>query len=240
MRHLFYFIAAALIITISSCDTFGHRVEGNGKIKSETRNVGNFKRIEVSDNIKLHIKQDAAYSLRIDADENLMEYIEVDGGGEELRIRTRNGFNLDPSKSIDVYVSAPSLDGLNASGASDVDSENTLSSSGTFDMDVSGASNVDIDVKAPKVRAGLSGASRAILRGETKDLVLNGSGASELRCFDMLSENTDVDVSGASNADVFASVSLKADASGASNVRYKGSPSVDQNTSGAGSVGKAD
>jgi hypothetical protein len=54
-----------------------------------------------------------------------------------------------------------------------------------------------------------------------------------------MAESADIHVYGSSDADVFASVNLRAESSGASNVRYKGSPSVSQNTSGAGSVGKA-
>jgi hypothetical protein len=68
---------------------------------------------------------------------------------------------------------------------------------------------------------------------------MHGSGASEFRCFDLMAESADVNVSGASNADVFASVNLKAEASGASNIRYKGKPSVSSNTSGAGNVASA-
>ena len=108
-----------------------------------------------------------------------------------------------------------------------------------MDIDVSGASEINLEVKAPRIKAGLSGASKGTFRGETKDVSLHGSGASEFRAFDLMAENSDVDVSGASNADVFASVNLKAEASGASNIRYKGKPSVSSNTSGAGNVASA-
>jgi hypothetical protein len=53
--------------------------------------------------------------------------------------------------------------------------------------------------------------------------------------------NAHVKLSGASGAEVFASVKLDANASGASHVKYKGNPAeVGQSVSGAASVKKAE
>ena len=96
-----------------------------------------------------------------------------------------------------------------------------------------------MDIKTPKISSEITGASSLKLSGETKDLVISASGASHAKCFELMSENADVDLSGASSADVFASISVKGEASGASNVKYKGNAtSVVVNTSGAGSVKK--
>jgi hypothetical protein len=228
-----------LSLFFSACDTFGERVEGNGNIQSINRPSGHFSGVQVSSNINLRIKQDSTWSVRIVADDNLMDLIETVVHDDILDIAVRDNYNLDPTKSIDVYVTAPEFRRLGASGATEIISESKIVTSGTLDIDVSGASNIILDLKAPRVEAGLSGASKATLRGETRDISLNGSGASEFRCFELLAENADIDVSGSSNADVYASVSLKAESSGASSVRYKGSPSVSQNTSGAGSVNRS-
>ncbi|MEO5562491.1 MAG: head GIN domain-containing protein, partial [Chitinophagaceae bacterium] len=182
----------------------------------------------------------STYSVRIETDGNLMEYIEVRVNGDRLQIKVRNNFNLDPTKGINVYVSAPVYNGISASGACDVSSENKLITSEVFDIDVSGASNITLDLKAPTIEGQMSGACKVNLKGETKDFKIDGSGSSEIRCFELMAENVDVGISGAGHADVFASVSLKADLSGAGSIKYKGNPSVSQNVSGAGSVSKAD
>ena len=95
-------------------------------------------------------------------------------------------------------------------------------------------------MKAPRISAEVSGASNITLAGETKDLRLEGSGASHFKCMDLLTENTKVGISGASSAEVFASVKLEVEASGASGVKYRGPASVSQDVSGASSVKKAD
>jgi hypothetical protein len=137
-------------------------------------------------------------------------------------------------------VSSPAFKMLHVSGASKMIGENTISSDATIDIGLSGASNAGLDLKCPKVTINLSGASTLTVKGETKDLSVEGSGASHIKCFDLLSENADVDISGASSAEVFASVKLNAGASGASDVRYKGNAAVTEDESGASSVKKAD
>lgn len=239
MKRIFFSLLSLLSLFLGACNIFGEQVHGNGNIKSETRNTGHFSSVDVSNNINLHIKQDSNWSVRVETDENLLEFIQVSENGDLLRVDVRDHYNLDPSRTIDVFVSAPQFKGLAASGASEIMSDSRIECTNAMDIDVSGASSITLDLKAPRIKAGLSGASKATLRGETKDVSIHGSGASEFRCFELMAENTDVDVSGASNADVFASVNLKAEASGASNIRYKGSPAVSSNTSGAGNVAKA-
>ena len=67
------------------------------------------------------------------------------------------------------------------------------------------------------------------------------TGAGKAHCYELLSETTKVDISGAGDADVFASVKLDAQVSGAGSVTYKGgATNVAQQVSGAGSVKKVE
>lgn len=93
---------------------------------------------------------------------------------------------------------------------------------------------------APKVEADLSGAGSLTLSGQTKDFNVDGAGSTDIKCFDLQSENTDIKLSGAGDANVFASVKLDVRVSGAADVKYKGNATVSQEISGAGSVKKVD
>jgi hypothetical protein len=121
-----------------------------------------------------------------------------------------------------------------------VHSENKINSTKTLNIHLSGASYAELDLNAPAVDADLSGACKLILRGETKDLTIDGSGATHAKCYDLKAENAEIDISGAGDVEVFASVKLDVEVSGAGNVKYKGNPSVDRNVSGAGSVNKVE
>lgn len=240
MKKLF-FVAVLAIVTLSSCFfEGGKRVRGNGTIKTMSRNEQGFENIEASGAFKVYLKQDSAYTVNVEADENLQDHIEVYVNKTTLVIKQEKGYNLRPTRSIKIYVSAPLFHHLDVSGASNIYSENRLSSAGEMYIDASGASGVEADIKCPKVSVEVTGASNATLTGETRDLVIDGSGASNAKCYGIMTENANVEVSGASNAQVFASVKLDAHASGASDIRYKGNATVSQDVSGASSVKKVE
>ena len=235
--------AISTLILFSSCDHFRHgqHVDGNGVIQKQNRKVtSNFTGIEVSGDITLYIRQDSARSVNIETDENLLPYVFVVAEGDVLRIHPESGFDLDPTKSVKVFVSGPLFKELHASGACSMIGETEISSSDPISIKLSGSCDAGLQLKAPKVIAQVTGASTMTLRGETKDVSIDASGASHAKCFELMSEIGDVDVSGASNAEVFTSVRLDAAASGASGVRYKGNATVNKHESGASSVKKAD
>lgn len=235
-------ISCALIIAViaTSCNMFEKRVSGSGNIKTETRNAGQFNAVDVGGSIDVYVKTDSIHSIRVEADDNLLEFIETHNDGGTIHIHERDGFNLRSKKDIKVYVSGPEFRHFEASGACDIFSENKITSPSTIDLDISGASGINLELNAPAIKADLSGACTVTLKGETKDLDLNGSGASKFYCFDLMAENVDIEISGAGNADVSASMKLDVQVSGAGTVKYKGNAAVSQNVSGAGSVKKVD
>lgn len=241
MRKLILLLYVVPALVFTSCrGIFGKRVLGDGNIKTETRSVGDFDGVNVSGSIDLYVKQDASRSLRIEADANLLSYLEVYMEGSSLVVRPKNGFNLKPTQDIKVYVSSPVFKKLEASGACDIFSENQITSSDAISIDLSGSCDTKVDVKAPKVTSDISGACKLELKGETKDLEVDGSGSTDVRCFDLLAENVSISISGAGDAEVYASSKLDVDVSGAAGVKYKGNASVNQKLTGAGSVKKVD
>jgi len=240
MKNLAILSIVFFAFTTTSCRyVFSKRVSGNGNVISENRTVGQFKNVDVRGSIDVIVKQDTVSSVKIQADQNLMEYIEVIDDGNTLIVRERSGFRLRPTKDIKVYVSAPLFSHISVSGAGDIISDGKITSQENLSMHVSGAGDVTMDVNAPKVEASLSGSGTINLKGQSKDFDADISGAGDANCFEMLAENTSIEISGAGSADVYASVKLDVRVSGAGSVTYKGSPAVNQSISGAGSVNKA-
>ncbi|MFN8289919.1 MAG: head GIN domain-containing protein [Chitinophagaceae bacterium] len=240
MRRLFPALIALTVILSSCFLDGGKRLRGSGTIKTDVRNEKGFQNIEVQGAIKVFVRQDSGYAVKVEADDNLQDHIEVYVDKQTLVIRPEKGFNLRPTRSIKVYVSGPSFRDFDISGASSIRSDNRLSGQDELSIELSGASEAEVDVKCPKVSIDASGASTATLNGETKDLQISNTGASSAKCYQLLTENAVVEVSGASHAEVAASVKLDANASGASNIRYKGNAALTQDVSGAGSVKKVD
>lgn len=232
-------IAIASVFVFSSCHyILGERIYGNGHIATRDQNVGSFNSVDVGGAIVVHVKEDAAQSVKIETDENLMQYIEVYTSGSTLNIHPRNGFNLDPSREITVYVSAPAYKGIEVSGASKAIGDNAISGNDGLKLGASGASKMQIEVNGGSVGGDVSGASEINLKGQVAKFDFQASGASHINAYDLAADEAVVDVSGASSMEITANKNLRAEASGASHVRYKGNASVNSNTSGASSVNK--
>ena len=240
MKNIFLFSLAILVFASGCTEIAGRRVRGSGHVISENRTASGFNSIEVSGAIDVYVKQDSTTSVKVEADDNILQYIVVQTEGSTLEIYTEGHIRLRPSNKIKVYVSNLQYKDIQVSGASSVRSENEITSTDMLDVSLSGASEGRIEVNAPKVSVNLSGASNANIKGKTKDFEGGASGASEIRGFDLLTENADVDASGASSIEIYASVKIGGQASGASSVNYKGNAQVNVEKSGASSVNKKD
>lgn len=194
--------------------SIGRSVQGSGVPASEVRNVTGFKGVDVGGVFELEIIAGKDFEVKIEADDNLLQYIktEVDGGVLKIasteRIRSH-----DPLR---VRVSAPTIESLEASGVCEVS--------------LTGVKNNELSI-------GTSGASKVTMSGETSSLSVDVSGASSVDGETLRAENARVEASGASKVSVFVTGRLVTDASGASKIGYSGSPgSVEKNTSGASKV----
>lgn len=240
MKRTWIFLAG-LLFGLSSCHYLeGERVNGDGNITSVTHAISDFKGVDVGGAIELILSQGDSFSVKVVTDQNLHQHLEVTKDGSTLRVHPANHTNLDPTGKIKVYVTAPLLTKIEASGACNVVTETRLTSGEGIDIDLSGACNANLDLKTPNLEVGASGASEISLKGETKNLNIDGSGSTNIKAFDLLSENADVEISGSGDVELYASVKINAHTSGASSIRYKGNATVDIDKSGASSVKKVD
>lgn len=232
----------AIPLFLASCQGFmGKRVHGNGNIRTEDRQVNDFKNVEVSGSAKVLVSQGDHSSLKIETDDNLLPYIEVTQVGDKIDIHEKHGFNLRPTHDIRIYVTSPAYHSIDASGACDILGQSKITNPESLEMHVSGAGDIKMEIDAPSLSAEVTGSGSIYLKGQTKDVTLDLTGAGHAHCYELLAENTKVEISGAGSAEVFASVKLDAQVSGAGSVNYKGNATnVSQNVSGAGSVHKAD
>jgi Putative auto-transporter adhesin, head GIN domain len=233
---LLLFVLPALF----SCRYMGRRIRGNGVIKTEERPVSAFKNVEANGNIRLMVIQGDLKPVKIECDENLLSSIEVIQEGDKITIQPKHDLNLSPTGDLNVYVTSPAYKDIEVSGSSDIIGQNRISSNAELSLEASGSGDIEMDVDAPKVTTGVSGSGTIKLKGQTKDLSIDISGAGHAYCYDLQTENTTIDISGAGSAQVSASVKLDATVSGAGNIHYKGNPAISQQISGAGSVSKAD
>lgn len=241
MRSLFVglMVLVSIMIAVSSCHLMGgERISGNGAIITQTKNVDGFQSIDASGSVKVHIMQNDNTSVKIETDENLLPYLEVYTEGSTLVIKTKRGYNLHPSKEIIAYVVAPSFKSIDLSGSCDLVGDAPITGNEALRISTSGSGDINMDVNMPQVTTRISGSGSISLRGTVSNFEAHVSGSGDIRCFELKTENTKLDLSGSADAEVNASKTLDVQASGASDIRYRGDANVSQHTSGSGSVKK--
>lgn len=231
-----FLIVACIFMTISSCNVInGDMVTGNGNIRTEKRNTGDFRALKTSGSIDVEINNGDAYEVSVENDDNLLPYVvtEVHNGTLNVHYKDNTSVNNDHAK---VYVTVPYLDKVIASGSADITIRDVLKNSQKIEFSVSGSGNIKGQLDAPAVSVDISGSGNADLKGRTKDFDCSVSGSGDVNCGGLQSENATVKISGSGNAHVFASVHLTASIFGSGDIYYGGNPATEIHTSGSGSV----
>jgi hypothetical protein len=237
MRYIIL-VAACAMLCLSACRYSVNRsIRGNGNSATRNHSVGSFTKVDVSGPFDVFVSQGTTASVRVEADENLQEYIEVRVAGDGLNIDTRDHVNLRPRSAIRVYITSPVYNGLSVTGSGDLKSNSRLTSD-HLSLNVTGSGDMAVEVDAPVVNSEITGSGSISIRGATRSLDAEVNGSGEVHAFDLLSENTTIAISGSGDAEVFASKQLKINVAGSGDVRYKGSASVNQSVAGSGNVRK--
>ena len=203
------------------------------------RNVTAFSSIKVSGDIDVYLSQGEDYSLAVSAsEEKYRDNIKTEVKNGVLVISYKNDhFSRNyGNKNLRAYISFKALESLEGSGASGFIINGTLAAN-TMLVKLSGASDIKGAVKITNLSLDLSGASTATINGAAQNLKVEGSGASDVKNYDLKVENCVAKLSGASDVRLTVTNSISAHASGASTLYYEGNPDKkDVATSGASSV----
>ncbi|OLY93637.1 Putative auto-transporter adhesin, head GIN domain [Cnuella takakiae] len=237
MKQAYLLSFFSLLLCCTSCRFVGgKRVEGDGNRVTVNRSVGEFKGVEVRGGIDVVLVSGNGHSIRIEADQNLIDFIEVNNDGGTVEVSSRDGYNLRSSKGIKVYATAPAFENVSVAGSGDIRSEGKVTSNGALQLAIKGSGDIQLAVDAPRVATEISGSGSAKLEGQTREFEAEINGNGDVHAFNLLSESAKVDIAGSGNAEVFASKQLNVEIKGAGDVAYKGSGTVSQKIMGSGSV----
>jgi len=216
--------AAAAALTVGACvvpvsitidDDYDVRIRGSGHLVTVARPVSPFDAVYAAGAMRVIVERNGSEGVTVTAEDNLLPYIDTEVQEGILYVSQAPGVRLDPRREIVVRVDSYEVVELNASAA--VAMEVEVGWVAQLWVTASGASDLAVWGSADRQDVTVSGASR-----------YDGLDLETDRCF--------IDVSGASDALVWANDWLEANASGASRVRFRGNPVVVARTSGGSTV----
>ena len=239
MKKIFLF--STLITFLFSCNIItGDRVDGDGNLSTDARQLNGFTKVASSGSIDVVLKQSSDFSVQVKGDRNLLQYILTDVDGNTLKIKTKPGYNLHPKEHLEVYVSAPVYNAVSSDGSGNVTTENTLTNTDKMSFELSGSGNVEAKIDAPSVESHTSGSGDVSFSGKAGNIEVSVAGSGNIECFGLTSENAHITINGSGNANVYATKQIDLTVNGSGDIRYKGGASVNSHINGSGSVSKAD
>lgn len=208
---------------------------------AEKRTVSGFHAIRVEGGIDLYLSQGNEEAVAVSA--NKTEYRDkiktvVENGVLRIYFDVKSWNFSVRDRKLKAYVSIKTIDGLNASGGSDVTVKGTLNAK-SLRLGLSGGSDFEGAVNATDLAIHMSGGSDVDISGKVSKLDIDASGGSDFNGFDLVTDIVNVDASGGSDTEVTANKELTIHASGSSDVHYRGTGVVKKvSTSGGSGVKK--
>lgn len=202
--------------------------------KRETRPATAFNRIDVGGACDVYITIGENYSVAVEALANELPYIRVTSAGGLLSI-TYEGNVVRPRFQIGatrietarkIFITCPSLEAIDAHGASDVVMESGTLKTASLALTARGASDIKLAVDVGELVANAQGASDIALRGKTNRLTISIQGSSDARAEELLCKRAFVTAKGSSDAFINASEEVVAYARGASDVHNVGTGKI--------------
>ena len=225
-------IVGLIFITTSCFDEF--TIRGNGDEASEDRVITEFYELKSSGSFDVQITNGDEFSVVVNAESNIIPYIETYVTGNTLHLETRGLHNINNRLPMQVFVTTPQMRSIKQSGSGKITAD--YFESGGFELSVSGSGSISASVDAAVIDAGISGSGKIEIFGSATQTNFNVSGSGRINSYDLETKNCDARISGSGSIYVSATDLVRATISGSGNVFYIGNPDIDTHISGSGRV----
>ncbi|MCK4919765.1 MAG: DUF2807 domain-containing protein [Bacteroidales bacterium] len=230
------FIILFLFTFLGSCvDISWGCVEGNGRIVSEERSIGDFEEIVSSGSFVVEVKLSSQTGIWIETDENLLPYIETSIQGNTLVLETKSARCIRSREAIIIYVDAINIEKLKLSGSGVIYCDNVVGED--FEVVLPGSGKIScLGLDVNYLIASLPGSGEIEVGGYAtiSEYTLSGSGL--IKGIDLITEKCYASIPGSGNIYTTVTNLLDYSISGSGNLYYKGSPEIIGDITGSGNI----
>jgi len=228
-----------VIVILTSCEK--ETVNVSGEITRVQVNLKGFTGLKVASTFNAFVTfSDTEEKIIVEANEDIQNLVVVEMKDNNLEIKLKELTNIRGNATMNVYITTKNIDYYLATGASRITLESELTAE-SAKIDLSGASFFTGQLNTDNLELEAEGASKIDIFGKTGEFKAELSGGSELLNYDFLVKNLTIALSGASNAQLSVSETIKIDAAGASSLTYEGGALVtEKHLTGASQLIKKD
>lgn len=214
------------------------KIKGNRDIITTTRTVSDFDQIAVSGSFNITLVKGKTRNITIEASSNLMKAIVTDVDNGMLKIKFKNGWNIQTYKKVNITVTFEELSDISTSGSGSITSTDEIIAN-NLNLKMSGSGNMKLKLFTDNLTTAISGSGSLKLNGETNVITCSISGSGNLIAPNLKATITNAKVAGSGNVKIQALEEIHAKVSGSGNILYSGDPTIIKaNSSGSGSIRK--
>jgi len=238
-------VIGGLLLLLTGCARIGgnsslNAVQGTGEMVSRPFDVGDFNSINVGGSFVIVYRHSNEMAVTVAMQENLFEYLDVNTNGGQLVVGFSRGISVTSGNNPRLYVYAPYLVAADFSGAIDATGWDKIEVE-SFEVNASGAANIDMTVAATNMTIEVSGAADIDLELNVAELEINASGAGNLT---LVGAADTINIRGSGSIGLFGGNlqvgSGYVNVSGAAEIVLSSLDNVDINVSGAARVRAAE
>jgi hypothetical protein len=224
-------IMAVLSLLLPSCIFMGPSVKGDGNVREETREVGEFHGISVTSGMNVHLIQGNQRKVVVVADANLHKLIEtkVEDGILEVRALA----NIWHAGEKKVVITISEIDEISGTAGSNIYTDNQLVA-GKITIKGSAGSNLHIDIDGQNVTVSASSGSNMNMKGTIREFFIKTSSGANIKAGDVQSSKCEAHASSGGNLWISVQNELTANASSGGNIFYSGTPATFNPSSSSG------
>ena len=207
-RFLLLAIAVVFALTTMACELSGvlvnagsiPEVKGSGNIVEETRPVSGVSGVDLATFGDVIIQLGEKESLRVEAEDNLIQYFKTDVRGGTLWIGTTpRNVNLRPTKPVRFFLTVKGLNEINISGSGDIQVPDLETD--RFSVNIGGSGDVNMgDLNADKMEVSIGGSGDVGAdRVKVKSFQVRVNGSGDISLAELNADDLSLDVNGSGN-----------------------------------------
>jgi len=201
------------------------RIEGSGNVITKDISVNSFDELDASGVFNLQLSQGDKETLRIEADDNLMDLFIVENEGSTLTIKMKKNSNFNSKKQLKVYVTFKTLKSMNLGMVGGTSSDEKLKFA-DLKLKNQSVGSVSLNMTLQTLNMENQSVGSVKLEGSAENAIVKNNSVGSINAGNFVVQKMDIENNGVGSATVNAEKELKYSDSFLGRVSNRGNATV--------------
>ncbi len=201
------------------------RIEGSGNVITKDISVRSFDELDASGVFNLQLSQGDKETLRIEADDNLMDLFIIENEGSTLKIKMKKNSNFNSKKQLKVYITFKNLKSMNLGMVGGTSSDDKLKFT-DLKLKNQSVGSVSLNMTLQTLNMENQSVGSVKLEGSAENAVVKNNSVGSINAGNFVVQKMDIENNGVGSATVNAEKELKYSDSFLGKVSNRGNATV--------------